>query len=168
MKPKELQENLDLAQQTLGQWLRYRQFFRKGISDEPISAQEEQEFLETTSAIAQNLRKLGQRIDEKKFPFRKTEIAAQLKSTMSISQFRNMAEADRKKFYKEWHISLLHLTRTVGALKFMTEGYRPKEAAVGGKKGKGGGGLPKGKVVVAVVVVAVLALIGLGVKVLFL
>lgn len=167
MKPKELQENLDLAQQTLGQWLRYRQFFRKGTSDEPISSQEEQEFLETTSAIAQNLRKLGQRIDEKKFPFRKNEIAAQLKSTMSIGQFRNMAEPDRKKFYKEWHISLLHLTRTVGALKFMTEGYRPKEPAVGGKKG-GGGKLPTGKVVVAVVVVAVLALIGLGIKVLIL
>lgn len=165
MKPRELQETLELAQLILGQWLRYRQFFRKGSSDEPISPQEEQEFLETTSAIAQNLRKLSQKIDEKKFPFRKNEISAQLKGIMSIGQFRSMADADRKKFYKEWHVSLLQLTRTVGALKFMTEGYRPKEVVPGGKKGRGGK-LPKGKVVVAVVVVAVVAVIVVGLKVL--
>ncbi len=141
MKKQEIVENLELAQTLLGQWLRYRQFFLKGISDEEIDQQEEADFIETTSAIAQNIRKLGQRIDEKKFPFRRDQISAQLKGAISISHFRNLPEADQKGFYKELHISVIYLSRTVGALKFLNEGYVPPSLAKGkkGKKGKKGG-----------------------------
>ncbi|CAN5259724.1 hypothetical protein BH09SUM1_BH09SUM1_25040 [soil metagenome] len=158
MKPKEIQENLELAQNLLGQWLRYRQFYLKGISGESISPDEETQFLETTSAVAQNIRKLGQRIDEKQWPFRKEEISNQLKGTISIGHFGAIPEADQKKFYNEWHVNMLYLSRTVGALKFMNEGYvpaPPKVAGVAkkGAKGKAGGAMMK-KVVILIVLAA--------------
>lgn len=156
MKPIEIQESLGLAQSVLEQWLRYRLFFYKGISDEEISPTDDAEFLEITSSIAQNIRKMGQKIDEKKFPHRNKEIAAQLKSTVSIQGFRNMPEADRKIFYKTWHENMVYLTRTVGAYKFLSEGYRPVEKKTK-KKGKGGGFMKVAMIAGGVIVLAILA-----------
>jgi len=161
MKPKEIQENLELAENILAQWLRFRQFYYKGISSEPISPDEETQFLETTSSIAQNIRKLGQRIDEKKFPFRKEEISSQLKGAISIGHFRALPPADQRVYYKEWHKSVVYLSRTVGALKFLNEGYRPPpDKKAGAKKGGAKGGKSPAKTMVIVLVV--LALLGGG------
>ena len=168
MKPREVQELLDLTQTTLGLWLRYRQYFQKGMSKDPIGPEEEAEFLSTTSTIAQNIRKIGQRVDEKEFPFRKEEISGQLKSSISIAQFRNMPAADQKVFYREWHVSRVYLSRTVGALKFIQEGYvpAPKAAAKAGAKSggakakkKGAGGFPVKPVAIGAVVVVVIVII---------
>ena len=180
MNPKEIPEILDLAQNLLGQWLRYRQFYYKGISKETITPQEEAEFLDISSSIAQNVRKLGQRLDEKKYPYRGSEITGLLKTAISVSHFRNIPAADQKVFYKDWHTTLIYLSRTVGALKFLNEGYRPtvakpsKGGASGGKqvvagkavkggvksKGKGGGGSGAMKTVVIVIVLLAAAVGG--------
>lgn len=164
MTNKEIQENLELAQTILGQWLRFREYYRKGVSGDEITMDDEQAFLDTKSTIAQNIRKLGQRIDEKMFPFRQNEISAQLKGTVSVSSFKDMNEPDRKKFYSEWYHSLTYLTRTVGALKFLNEGYRPpvakKAAAKGRKKGKG-------KLKKIIIALAVLGAAGAGYVVFF-
>lgn len=158
MNAKVIQENLDLAQIMLGQWLRYRQFFMKGISAEEITPDEEAQFLETTSGLAQNVRKLGQRLDEKKFPFRGSEISTQLKSSISIAHFRSMPEPDKRVAYRQWHTSLVYLSRTVGALKFMNEGYVPPMLRAGKGKGKGKKGTGKPVAIwIAVVVVAAVA-----------
>jgi len=154
MNPREIQDNLELAETLLAQWLRFRQFYYKGISPEPITPDDETQFLEATSGIAQNIRKLGQRIDDKKFPFRKEEISSQLKGAISISHFRAMPENDQKVYYREWHKSLVYLSRTVGALKFQNEGYRPVEKLAKGRK-RGGKGMPAG-VLIAIVVLVLL------------
>lgn len=136
MKQKDILEVLELSQSVLGQWIRYRQYYFKAVSEEPISPQEDVEFRETTSALAQNVRRLAQKIDEKRFPTRTNEISAQLKNIISITHMRNMPEADRRTFYKEWHTSMVYLSRTVGAFKFMSEGYvpPPPKAPPGSKK----------------------------------
>ena len=167
MKPREVQELLDLTQTTLGLWLRYRQYFQKGMSKDPIGPEEEAEFLSTTSTIAQNIRKIGQRVAAKEFPFRKEEISGQLKSSISIGQFRSMPSADQKVFYREWHVSRVYLSRTVGALKFIQEGYVPavkttgKSGAKGGPskgKKKGGGGFSVKPVAIGAVVIAIIVI----------
>jgi hypothetical protein len=138
MKPREIADNLELVQDTLGRWLRFRQFFLQAVESEQSTPQDETEFLETTSSIQQNLRKMEQRVDEKQFPFRGKEIKAQLKSAISISNFRGMNDADRKTFYREWHRNRVHLARTVGGIKFLQEGYRPPVPGAKKKKKKGG------------------------------
>lgn len=159
MNRKEVPELLDLVQNTLGQWIRYRQFFIKGYGEEPISPDDEVEFLETASSLSQNLRKMGQRMDEKRMPTRKKEMSAQLKQAISITHFRNLPNPDKEAFYRQWHVSLMYLSRTVGALKFINEGYVPRATAKkGGRKAKGGGkGMKK-----ILVVLIVLALVGGG------
>jgi len=151
MTKKEAAEYLDLAQALLGQWVRYRQFYFKGISQDPIHPQEEAEFLDVTSSIAQNVRKLGDRLDEKKFPIKKQKISELIKTTISVQYFRNLPVKDQFIFRKEWHQILIYLSRTVGALKFINEGYVPPEKAKAKKKSKGGGK----KVVVVVIVLAI-------------
>ena len=120
------QDNFDLAQTILTQWLAYRSFYFLAISDDEITDEDEREFLDTTSAIAQNVRKLGQKIDPKKSPFKNKEVAELLKKTVNIDYFRRLPEADRRLFYRDWHHCKIYLTRTVGELKFRTEGYVPQ------------------------------------------
>ncbi|MBI1289826.1 hypothetical protein GC173_01090 [bacterium] len=163
MKQRDILEVLELSQSVLGQWIRYRQYYLKAVSEEPISPQEDVEFRETTSALAQNVRRLAQKIDEKRFPSRTNEVSSQLKNVISITHMRNMPEMDRKNFYKEWHTSMIYLSRTVGAFKFMSEGYVPPEPKTPGAKKKGkGGGVPIVPIaigvgsIVAIVVIVVL------------
>lgn len=141
MTPKQATEVLELAQSTLGQWIRYRDYFMKGMDEVEYSEQDEAEFLETTSVIAQNLRRLGERLDEKLFPFKKDVASQLIKSSISIEHFGNLPEADKRNHYKQWHLCLIYMSRTVGALKFISEGYVPKAltARKGKKKKKGGG-----------------------------
>ena len=161
MNKKEIQENLELAQTILSQWIRFRQYYHKGISDQEIAPDDEAEFLETKSAIAQNVRKLGQKLDGKKFNFRQNEISNLLKTMVSMHGFRNMPEPDRKTFYKDWHASLMYLSRTVGAFKFLSEGYVPPGLVAKGKKGKKGGSKNTVKIVVGIVV-ALAVVVGIG------
>ncbi len=158
MKKKELQEALELTQTLLGQWIRYRQYYLKGISDDEIAPHEDTEFLATTSNIAQTVRKLTERLDEKQYPFKSKEISALIKSTISINYFRTIPENDKKTFYSQWHVIRVYLSRTVGALKFIEEGYIPP---VGGRKGaatktkkKGGGGK------IVMIIVAIILVLG--------
>lgn len=145
---------MDLSQTLLSQWIRYRQFYVKGISSDPISPNDEAEFLETTSSIAQCTRKLGERINEKDYPFKQKEISALIKGTISVAYFRTIPAQDQKNFYKEWHIILIYLSRTVGALKFLNEGYIPPPKAVPGKKKKKMSGGKKAAIVIAVLAAA--------------
>lgn len=145
MNTREIQENLEMAQNILGLWLRYRQFYLKGISSEPISPEDESQFLSTTSTLAQTMRKLAQRVDEKKYMLKQNDVSALLKRTISIQYFRNLSPADQKAFYREWHTCAVYLSRAVGTFKFLSEGYvppPPKPVAGKGGKGKGKSKLP--------------------------
>ena len=155
MNSKEIADNSRLAEEILGKWLRFRQFYELGFSQREITTSDDAELLQTTSSIASDLRKLSQRLDEKLFPFRGKEISALLKSSTGINHFRSMAEGDRRAFVKEWHTNKTYLARTVGAMKFLEEGYRLPVA--GPKKGK----KTKGKMK-WVIIAVIAAVVGFG------
>ena len=125
MKRKEIPELLDLSQTLLEQWLRYREYYLQAVSDAEITDEDEEEFLETTSTIAQNARKLGQRLNERVFSIKREEVASLLRSTTSVAYFRQLPDYDRMVFHKQWHFCRVHISRTMGALKFLNEGYVP-------------------------------------------
>jgi hypothetical protein len=158
MNTKEINENARMSEEILGKWLRFRQFVLLGFSKQSIEPTDEADFLSTTSMLAQEVRKLGQRLDEKQFPFRSKEISALLKSSISIQHFRAMNDADRRAFTKDWHVSKVYLARTVGAMKFLQEGYRPPEPKTAGKKGGGKAAAKKKKIIIGVVV-AIIAVV---------
>jgi hypothetical protein len=61
---------------------------------------------------------------------------------------------DRDQLLKQWHTVYVKLSRTVGALKFMEEGYRPPIPKKKKSKGAKGGST---KTIVGVVVIAAAA-----------
>ena len=162
MNRKEIAETQEMTQTLLGQWVRYRQHYYRAVSEDQITAEEEKDFLELASTITQNVRRLGQRVDSRQFPFRKDEILSQLKRSISIKSLRDLPAPDKATFYKEWHISALYLSRTVGALKFIAEGYTPpaEKTKKGGKKGKK-------KLPLVPIIIAIVALAGVAALVMF-
>ncbi len=158
MNRKEIPELLDLAQTLLEQWLRYREYYLHGISQEEITGEDEADFLDTTSAIAQNSRKLGQRIDEKTFPIKRTEVAQLLRATTSIAYFRQLPDYDRTVFYKDWHVCRVYISRAMGGLKFLNEGYVPPRA----RKAKGKSPADQLKNLPWTIIILVAALLGAG------
>ena len=93
-----------------------------------------------------------------------------LRQSISISHLRGLPRPDRTAIMAQWHSVFIYLCRSVGALKFIAEGWQPtvkhkgaganisdlKKAAA--KKGdSAGGGFFSPKVLVAVALIAVAA-----------
>lgn len=126
MKPEIVEESRPLADSLLKNWLEFRKFLRLALSDQPITRQHDQAFLEIKSAISRNFSQIRSRLPRQLTgsPERMQDL---MKSALSVTSVRNMPTADRRNLYSLWHGFYIELCRTVGALKFMTdERYYPK------------------------------------------
>lgn len=176
MKKQEAADCLALAQNTLELWLSFRKYLQRAFTEDPIGGDEEASFLEVKSSVARNVRQMGERFNDKQFPYGGDKISGLLRSCVSVSHLRSLPLSDRRGLYKEWHTASVLLSRTVGAYKFINEGYEyvpPKGGGSGAPQGgqsiaaikagaktgpsakKAGGGSKKG--VVALVVVGAAA-----------
>ncbi|MBI5154880.1 hypothetical protein HZA57_06555 [Candidatus Poribacteria bacterium] len=159
MKKQAVDDILALVQNTMEQWLSFKKYLGKSFSEDEIVSEDETSFLEIKSSVARNIRTLGERVKEvENLDYGGTSIRDLLNKCVSVSHLRALPLNDRRALYKDWHSVFVRLSRTVGAFKFISEGYVPGSA--GGKKGaKGKGKGKKGgnKTVMIVVVVLVLA-----------
>ncbi len=146
-------------------WINFRNFLQRAFTNEPISPELEQKFLEVKSHTTKNLRVLADRIDRSQFHYDPEKITNLLRQAISITHLRGLPLADKKNLVVLWHEAFIHLSQTLGAFLFISEGYVPrkrerKDTSVaglkraaseqGGKKKKGG------KPVVAVVLVLII------------
>lgn len=159
MKKNPVADNLGLVQGTLEQWLTFKKFLLLAFSKDEISHDAEGSFLEIKSVVARNVRTLGERAkDMGGLDYGDKIMRELLNKCVSATSVRALPEADKRNLYKQWHTVYVRLSRAVGALKFMSEGYVPVVATKGGKKkGKGGG---KGGMVAIGVGLAIVAVIG--------
>ncbi|MCB2155737.1 hypothetical protein KQI84_12705 [bacterium] len=142
-----------MVQNTLEQWLSFKKYLNKSFGEEDVTPEDESNFLEVKSAVARNVRSVGERLKEmKELDYGGSAIRDLLNKCVSVGHLRALPAADKRALYKDWHGVFVRLSRTVGALKFMSEGYIPRSQRAAGKKKKGGGG-SKGKVIAIVVVV---------------
>jgi len=158
MKKQPVLENLGLVQNTLEHWLSFKRYVMKGFGEDAITPEDETGFLEVKSSVAKNIRSLTERLKEVgNFDFGGTIVRDQLNKCVSVGHLRALPMSDRRAMLKEWHVVFVRLSRTVGALKFISEGYVPQ--VPGAKKKKGGP--PKGAIigVVAVVVIVAVAVV---------
>jgi len=164
MKKQVIEENLALVQNTLEQWLSFRRYMTKAFSEAEIASPDETDFLEVKSAIAKNVRNLGERMKEiGALDYGEKSIRELLNKCVSVSHLRNLPPRDQSGLRQEWHVVFVRMSRSVGALKFLSEGYVPQTAAKGRKRRKGlGKGAIAGIVAAVVVVVAVIAAFALG------
>ncbi len=134
MKPAEVQEAAGVVHSMLEQWLGFKRFFLKAFTTEPLAPDDESTFLEVKAQLARSMRSLGEKINEKEFYFGGDKANALLRQCVSVNHLRSLPFPDRRLLYKDWHTVFVHLSRTVGAFKFLAEGYvpPPKKMAPGG------------------------------------
>lgn len=126
--PTPLEVALAEAQNLVNLWLKTRTFFAKANTEDPITREEEQAFLESKSEISR-----FQRILAPKLPpdasFGGERMIDLLRASISIGHLRGLPKPDRLVLMANWHAVFVYLSRTIGALQFMVEGYVPPPRA---------------------------------------
>ncbi len=169
MKKQVVTENQQLSKSILDHWIVFKRHFLKAFTQDPISPEEEQEFLEVKSQISKISRVLNERLKDLGFDGEK--ISNILRQCISVGQLRAMPVPDRRNLYKEWHAIFISLNRVLGATEFVGLGWVPvvietktetsiasiKSRLAAGEKGKRKGkiGILIGVVVLVVAAVAV-------------
>lgn len=121
------------AQALLEIWLRIKAYFVKAASEDPITPEDERVFLDLKSEVQRLQRLLKNRMIAG-LDFGDQRMQELLRQSISIRHLRELPRADRALLVNSWHHVFIYVARTVGALQFIAEGYRPPE-----KAGKGGG-----------------------------
>lgn len=138
MKQQVVNDHLSVVQGTLEQWISFRRFMNKAYGADEIAPDDEASFLEVKSAVARNVRTLTER--SKTFAgldCGEKTIRDLLNRCVSVGHLRALPQADKKMIVKDWHNAFVRLSRSVGALKFMSEGYVPDAMRKKKRKGKG-------------------------------
>lgn len=117
---------LQESQQLLQLWLRVKGFLAKAFVDTPVSPEEERSFLETKSAVSQYTRMVSQKLppDVKIGGERMQDL---LRQAISISHLRGLPKADKQALIANWHAAFISLSRAVGCLQFILQGYVPSQ-----------------------------------------
>lgn len=109
-------------------WLKFRKYYLKAFTTEPISREEEHDFLEIKSEIAKYHRVLSEEVHENLY-FAGDKIIELLRKSISVAHLRALPLVDKNLYYKMWHYIFIHLGRTLGAYQFFSEGYVPQKRA---------------------------------------
>ena len=169
MKQLEAKEASDIAKNLLQIWIALKKFFLKANSNEPLTKDDERQFLEMKSEVAKIQRTLGQKLKDALY-FGGDKLQNLLRQAISVSHLRNLPVTDKRILYKEWHVIFILVTRVVGALEFIQSGYIPSKrsmdhehsiAHIKGMAGSGGerGGKSK-KQNSTTVIIVIIVLIG--------
>lgn len=129
MKKPSPAENLQILEAMLEKWHAFKRHFLKSFTQEPITSEDEKDFLEIKSAVAKNSRALTERLKDLNYSGEK--INNILRQSISASQLRTMPIPDRRGLYKEWHSIFIHLSWLRGGLQFMAQGWVPRAISTG-------------------------------------
>lgn len=137
-KPPTPQEMaLNEAQSLMQLWLKTKTFFGKANTEDPISREEEQAFLESKSEISKYIRTLAPKLPAD-VQFGGEKIQDLLRQSISIGHLRSLPRADRQTLMSTWHQIFIQISRSAGALQFIAEGYMPPPKQQKGGQGAGG------------------------------
>lgn len=132
MKPNEVEESLQLARQMLQMWMQMKRFYIKANSNEPLTKDDERQFLEIKSETAKLQRSLSEKMKDA-ISYGAEQIQNLLRQTISVAHMRNLPVNDRRTLFKDWHVVYVQLTRLVGGLEFAQQtGHIPRGAKKGG------------------------------------
>jgi hypothetical protein len=134
-------ENLGAVQDTLEQWLSFKRFLLKSYGEEKLTPDDEAAFLEIKSSVTKGVRTIGEKLKPLALEYGQTTIRDMLNRCVSLTHLRALPMPDRDQLLKSWHTVFVKMSRTVGALKFMEEGYRPPQPKKRKKAKKGGVGM---------------------------
>jgi len=152
------------AQQLLRQWESLRTLALMGLDPNAhIGGEQERNFLDLKSAIS-TAGKPIQATLPKELSFNEGKISSILKNCVSLSHLRGIGDKDRETLLADWHEVWLQLTRSVGGIEMVSQGWKPLEKKSGAttiagikgrKKAKGFGAK---QIVIGLAVIAGLAI----------
>lgn len=96
-------------------WKEFHGCFRRALEEEVTSAEDEERFLKVKSRIAQEyegiLRIAGERVrtEDRTIPL--------ITEAPTLRSFKEMSEAQRRKFEAEWHRTFIYLQTVIGRLR---------------------------------------------------
>jgi hypothetical protein len=126
LKAKTVEECRPLAEQLLKQWLAIRKYLRLALSNEPITREQDHEFLQVKSQISKHYSQLRIRLPKQLLGTLEV-VQDVMKQALSVTHLRNLPTTDQRQVANLWHGYYVDLCRMAGALKFMTEEkYYPK------------------------------------------
>ncbi|MCD6386666.1 hypothetical protein J7M23_12945 [Candidatus Sumerlaeota bacterium] len=123
-KIAQIEETRNDLKQFYELWLRFRKYYLKAFTTEPITREEEQEFLEIKSEIAKYQRVLSEEVHESLY-FAGDKAIELLRKSISVAHLRTLPLVDKQLYYKLWHYIFIYLGRTLGAYQLFSEGFVP-------------------------------------------
>ncbi len=96
-------------------WKDFHGCFRRALEEEITSAEDEKHFLEVKSRIAQTyetvLRRAGERVQPE------DHTIALVTRVPTLRSFKEMTDAQRRRFEAEWHTTFIYLQTVIGRLQ---------------------------------------------------
>ncbi len=140
LSPTEVEVLYGESKKLLELWMRTKLAFLKAFGGGEISKEQENDYLQLKSEISRMYRAMGERLP-KGLHFDGDKMMEMLKNAMTMEHLKRQPPSERRTFYGTWHRVYIKLTRTLGALEVMGEGYYPhmhrKLLEVKGGAGKG-------------------------------
>jgi hypothetical protein len=124
------------AQHLMQLWLKTKVFLTKATTEDPITREEEQAFLESKSELSKYLRTLTSKLPEG-ISFGPEKMQELLRQSISIGHLRGLPRPDKQALVSQWHNVFVYLSSVTGAIQFLVEGYIPPQRS----KSKGGSNL---------------------------
>lgn len=111
------------AQRLTSLWIALRNFFAKAVTEDAITREDEQAFLETKSEISKLQRTLSAKMPEG-IKFAADRMQDLLRQSISLQHLRALPKADRQGLLATWHYVFIWLSQATGALQYISEGYK--------------------------------------------
>jgi hypothetical protein len=117
MRDRNLEKNIERVEAFVVLWKQLSQFLDRGFRGENFTDQEEAEFLELKSKIAQEHEVLMTVLGVAEDSMRDDKSMRLLNSVPSLQSFKDLPEGMGKKIASEWHTTFLALEALLGRLR---------------------------------------------------
>jgi hypothetical protein len=158
-------------------WVKVRDALQKALGTDPVTKEDEQEFLRVKSDGTKYQRVLKNKLTDaqtriKKLDFNYEKMLDILRGSISIAHLRSLPESDVHRTLSDWHKISVQLNHVMGAYDFLSSEHAIlARVSRGGKRGgkfslsalKESGKLKWILIVLAVAVAAGVALVAMGV-----
>lgn len=142
LTPIDVDELYENIKKLLELWMKIKLVFIKAFGDDEVTREHETSFLNLKSEITRIYRIISDKLPPG-LKFDGDKAMEQLKNAMSMEHLQKQSASERQNNFKSWHSIYVRLTRTLGALEVMKNGYFPhlhrsrlqsRHAAAGKKK----------------------------------
>jgi hypothetical protein len=169
LKPEYLEETAREIHLLLDLWQKVREALEKALATEPITKEDEQDFLRVKSDGTKYHRILKKKLTDqttriKRLDFAYDKMLEILRSSISIAHLRALPESDVKRMRTDWHRIYIQLCDIVGAYDFLRSD-QVNLAKVAKRTGMGAGPLAKVRALVSnkqslAILVALIVIVG--------